>query len=80
MPICSSKEILTDLLRDDLGFDGPVVSDYTSVNFLTNKYFTADDSTEAAIQCITAGLDVELPSQFGYGPNLREASKKWESR
>ncbi|WP_176476184.1 glycoside hydrolase family 3 N-terminal domain-containing protein [Paenibacillus sp. 7523-1] len=72
-PICASKELLTDLLRDDLGFDGVVVSDYTSINNLVEKFATAEDPTDAAIQCLTAGLDVELPTQYGYGANLREA-------
>jgi beta-glucosidase len=72
-PICASKELLTDLLRDDLGFEGVVVSDYTSITNLVNKFGTAEDSTDAGIQCLTAGMDVELPTQEAYGPNLREA-------
>jgi beta-glucosidase len=72
-PICASKRILTDLLRDDLGFDGLVVSDYTAISNLIDKFHVTDNATDAAISCLTAGLDVELPVQFAYGPELREA-------
>lgn len=72
-PICASKRILTDLLRGDLGFGGLVVSDYMAINNLTDKFCLAENATDAAIRCLTAGLDVELPTQHAYGPDLREA-------
>ncbi|PFA20172.1 beta-glucosidase [Bacillus cereus] len=75
-PICASKEILTDLLRDDLGFDGLVISDYMSIMRLVNTFKTAENSTDAGIQSIMAGLDVELPTPYGYGVSLREAVKE----
>ena len=37
-PICASKEILDDLLRGELGFEGVVVSDYMSVDRLVNNF------------------------------------------
>jgi beta-glucosidase len=77
-PVCSSKAILTDLLRDDLGFDGVVVSDYMSLNALVDSLRTATGATDAAIQTLTAGLDVELPNPYGYEAGLREAVKRGE--
>lgn len=71
-PICASKEILTDLLRDDLGFDGLVVSDYMSVNRLVNVFRTAETPTEAGEQCLAAGLDVECPMPYGYNEQMAE--------
>ncbi|MDR3276355.1 MAG: glycoside hydrolase family 3 C-terminal domain-containing protein, partial [Treponema sp.] len=76
LPICASQEILTELLRDDLGFQGLVVSDYMSLDMLVKTTRTAEDSTEAAIQALKAGLDMELPKPYGYGPGLREAVNK----
>lgn len=73
--VCNSKKILTDLLRDDMGFKGVVVSDYGSVERLVDSSKTAENYTEAAIKCLEAGLDVELPNQHCYGPELREAVK-----
>lgn len=75
-PICASKAVLTDLLREDLGFDGLVVSDYMSVPRLVENFYVAKDIQDAAIQCLEAGLDVELPTQQGYGQALVEAVEK----
>ncbi len=77
-PICASKEILNDLLRDDLGFQGVVVSDYKSVPRLVKVYHTADNITEAAKQCLLAGLDVELPYRLGYSDDLIRAVEEGE--
>ncbi len=48
--------LLTEVLRDDWGFDGLVVSDWGAVN---------DRPT-----AIAAGLDLEMPSSNGNGPRL----------
>jgi beta-glucosidase len=77
-PVCASKAILTDLLRDDLGFDGVVVSDYMSANGLVDALKTASLPEEAGMQCLSAGLDVELPAPYAYEAGLREAVKRGE--
>lgn len=75
-PACASKAILTELLREDLGFDGLVVSDYMSIPRLVENFHVAKDMQDAAIQCVEAGLDVELPAQLGYGKELIAAVEK----
>lgn len=72
-PVCASREILTDLLRDDLGFDGMVISDYGSITQLMEPYHMTDDMTEAGIRCLEAGLDVECPGRAGYADHLVKA-------
>ncbi len=62
LPCAGSREILTDLLRGELGFRGTVVADYFAVSQLLDDHRTATDRAEAAAQALTAGLDVELPS------------------
>jgi beta-glucosidase len=62
LPCAGSRAILTDLLRDDLGFAGVVVADYFAVMLLRLAHRTAADKAEAARQALTAGLDVELPA------------------
>lgn len=69
-PVCASRKILTDLLRQDLGFQGVVVSDYTSVERLMHNFHTAEDLRDAACQCLRAGLDVELPHGTTYNETL----------
>ena len=61
-PVAASRALLTDLLRDELGFDGIVVADYFAVMQLYANHRTAEDKREAGIQSLVAGLDVELPA------------------
>jgi beta-glucosidase len=61
-----SVRILTELLRDRLGFDGAVVADYSAVERLVDPHHLAADPREAGIQALTAGLDVELPTRVGF--------------
>ena len=74
-PVCASTEIMTDLLRDDLGFEGPVVSDYGSIARLVYVFHTAPDFVDAGIQCLKAGLDVECPSRMGYADGFITAAE-----
>jgi beta-glucosidase len=62
LPCAGSRAILTDLLRDELGFAGVVVADYFAVMLLRLAHRTAADKAEAARQALVAGLDVELPA------------------
>ncbi len=74
--ICGSKRILTDLLREDLGFDGVTVSDYTSIENMVEKCPMAENAREAGARSLRAGLDVELPMPYGYGKSLVEAVRE----
>jgi beta-glucosidase len=62
LPCAGSHAILTDLLRDELGFDGVVVADYFAVLLLQLAHRTAASKAEAARQALEAGLDLELPA------------------
>ncbi|MBZ3900374.1 glycoside hydrolase family 3 N-terminal domain-containing protein [Streptomyces griseiscabiei] len=73
VPAGASRELLTDLLRGRMGFDGSVVSDYGTVEWLATRQFVADTVAEAGILALEAGLDVELPTIVGYGQNLADA-------
>jgi beta-glucosidase len=61
IPCGASKGLLNDLLRGELGFDGPVVSDYLTLLFLMIYHRIAQERSEAAARALEAGLDVELP-------------------
>lgn len=73
VPVGASKAILTDLLRGELGFDGPVVSDYFTVDTLTAYHRVAHNKQEAAVMALDAGIDIELPATDCYGDHLRNA-------
>ena len=72
IPVGASTEILTGLLRGELGFDGTVVSDYTTVGMLHSRQKVARDDAEAGVLALGAGLDVELPAIVGYGSLLAD--------
>lgn len=57
-PVAASKYFLTDLLRGEYGFDGYVVSDSESVEFVHTKHAVAETYAEACAQVLEAGLNV----------------------
>jgi beta-glucosidase len=73
LPGSGSAEVLTKLLRGELGFEGMVVADYFAVTLLASYHRVAADRSEAAVKAITAGLDLELPALDCYGEPLRAA-------
>lgn len=59
--VASSRAVLTDLLRSEIGFDGLVVSDYRAISMLYDFHRVALDEAHAAQMALNAGIDVELP-------------------
>ncbi len=70
LPCAGSLAMLTGLLREELGFSGTVVADYSAVVQLMNFHHVAASKSEAARLALTAGLDMELPAVDCYGPPL----------
>ncbi len=64
LPASLSKTMMTDVLRDELGFTGVIVSDSFSMGAITQNYTPAD----AALRFIQAGGDIILMT-----PDLRAA-------
>ncbi|MFI7336651.1 glycoside hydrolase family 3 N-terminal domain-containing protein [Streptomyces sp. NPDC050085] len=54
--------LLTQLLREQWGFTGTVVSDYFGIAFLESAHKIAASAEEAARIALAAGVDVELPA------------------
>ncbi|WP_307807388.1 glycoside hydrolase family 3 N-terminal domain-containing protein [Naasia sp. SYSU D00948] len=65
-PVATSTELLTKVLRDQWGFDGTVVSDYWSINFVHTMHRVGEDVAAAGAATLRAGLDVELPETSAY--------------
>ncbi|MCE1254948.1 MAG: glycoside hydrolase family 3 C-terminal domain-containing protein [Anaerolineae bacterium] len=71
--VAASRRILTDLLRQSLGFDGLVVSDYHAINMIHNYHYMAPDKQTAAALALKAGVDVELPAMDYFDQPLKAA-------
>ena len=75
IPCGASRELLTDLLRTEWGFDGIVTSDYDTLPRLMDYHLLAHDKSEAAKYALEAGLDVELSHADVYAQPLVDAVK-----
>ena len=73
VPCHANHELVTDVVRDEWGFTGTVVSDYFAVEELFSYHQLARDSMEAAALALSAGVDVELPSADAYAEPLARA-------
>lgn len=71
-PVSLSKPILTDLLRDKMGFTGTAVCDGGSIEMAYNLQRAVPSMKHAAIEALKAGLDTDAPvtEAFNY---LKEA-------
>ncbi len=78
VPAGADRWLLTELLRDEWGFDGTVVSDYWAVPFLATMHRVAADFDKAGAIALAAGLDVELPDTIGFGPGLVDQVRRGE--
>lgn len=69
--VAASRRILTDILRDQLGFTGLVVSDYEAIPMLNYYHRMVATEAEAGEKSLIAGIDVELPTRRCYGDSLK---------
>jgi len=59
VPSTGNPWLLRDLLRDDWGFKGFVVTDYTSINEMVN-HGVADNNKDAAALALNSGADMDM--------------------
>jgi len=61
VPVHASEFMLTQVLRDEWGFDGAVVSDFFAVRYNYDTHRVAPDSAEAGRLAAVAGVDIDMP-------------------
>lgn len=59
IPASGNKYLLTDILRDEWGFKGFVVTDFTSINEMIPHGYSKDEA-QAGEQAINAGVDMDM--------------------
>ena len=58
-PCTTSRRLLRDLLRGDMGFEGVVITDYSAIKE-TISHGTSEDERDAARQAMLAGCDIDM--------------------
>jgi beta-glucosidase len=66
VPSHANRWMLSDVLRNEWGFRGVVVSDYFAIAELARKHHLVDDVAVAGRTALLAGVDIELPEPDAY--------------
>ncbi len=70
-PVTADAHVLKDILRDELGFDGFLVTDWDNVNSLVSKQHVAENTAEASAMAAEAGNDMIMTSLEFYESALK---------
>ncbi len=74
-PLTASRKIMHDILRDELGFEGFVVTDWDNTMSLIRNQKVAKDMEDASVQTINAGNDMIMVTLDFYEAMLSALKK-----
>lgn len=72
VPCTSSTYLLNDVLREQWGFEGVVITDFGAIQMLVHGHNTAENGEQAAAQALRAGVDMEM-SGYMFRKHLKQA-------
>jgi beta-glucosidase len=79
VPVHSSKFLLTEILRGDLGFDGVLVTDWEDIKYLFTRHMVAENYKQATKMAIDAGIDMAMvPLDLDFSNILMELVNEGE--
>ena len=66
LPCHVNPWILSEVLRGRIGFEGLIVGDYQGIDLVRKYQRIGTSDADAAAMALKAGLQLELPNNFGY--------------
>ncbi|MBK3518227.1 glycoside hydrolase family 3 N-terminal domain-containing protein [Carboxylicivirga marina] len=67
VPCHADKWMMSEVLRNEMGFEGFIVSDWMDIERLATRHFVAENQKEACYQTVDAGMDMHM-----HGPDFIE--------
>ena len=75
VPLTTSHRYLTEILKEELGFDGFVVTDWQNLQSLITGQRTAENMDEACVDGVLAGNDMSMNSHAFYDSAIAMAKE-----
>ncbi|MEZ7515231.1 glycoside hydrolase family 3 N-terminal domain-containing protein [Flavobacterium frigidarium] len=78
-PVHASKYLITDVLKNELGFAGVVVTDWKDIIYLYTRHKVAESNRDAVKIAVMAGIDMSMvPEDFTFYTDLLDLVNKGE--
>lgn len=79
IPVHANKKILTDLLKNELGFKGIVLTDWEDIKYLYSRHRVAEGDDDAVKMAINAGIDMSMvPMDLSFTKTLKKLVENGE--
>lgn len=78
-PVHASKYLITDVLKNELGFQGVVATDWKDIIYLYTRHKVAENNRDAVRIAILAGIDISfVPEDYSFYTDLLDLVAKGE--
>lgn len=78
-PVHASKYLITDVLKNELGFRGVVVTDWQDIIYLHTRHKVAETNRDAVRISVNAGIDMSMvPDNYSFYTDLLDLVAKGE--